>query len=134
MDDIDNISLSNCFFLIKYFFGKLIYLVNFSKKFELGSYYHNFLLQCIIKDYAIFFTIFFFVNDVLSYINRDFISFDLKSRYLILKINDMAYFLEKRNTVGLFNLKYPLNIRLNFISGYFNKNILGSFIFSLKLK
>lgn len=120
------------FFFNKIFYWKVYLYFYYSKYFKLGYYYHNFLLQCIIKNYNIFFTLFYFINDVFFFVNKNYIKLDLNLKFINLNLTDMAFFLEKRNSVGFFNLSDPLYIRLNFISGYFNKLCLNQFLLYLK--
>lgn len=47
LDDLTHLSVSNYVFLIKFFTGRRIFISKFHSFFNLGSYYHNFMVQLL---------------------------------------------------------------------------------------
>jgi len=111
LDDIMHLSIPNCFYLIKYFFGKRFFISKSFIKFKLGTYYNNFLLQTVIRDSLLYFIITFLTNDILSVLNTESFSIDSKYTFFSIVVKDMSFFSEKKNNVGFFNLKDPLNTK-----------------------
>ena len=134
LDDISSLSISNCFYLIKYFFGRRLFIVKFVTKFNLGLYYVNFFLESIIRNLDMYFYISFLISDIFPFLTFDYISLILKNKYLNIILKDMSFFSEKKNNVGFFNLKDSLNIKFFIFSKFiYNLFVIKNFFSFLKL-
>jgi len=115
IEDIDNLSISNCFFFFKFFFGRKGYYINYDSYFELNVYYYNFIVKCDIKDKNMYFVLWFFLNDIYIYIGLKSVYRIEASNHWDFEINDMYFFSEKYKKIGFFNLKHTVTF-----SFYFN--------------
>ena len=71
-----------------------------------------------------FFPINFLINDIMPVINREFLHVKFFKNCVKFSILDMNIFLEKKNAVGFFNLKEPLNYKFFF----FGINFSGEYL------
>lgn len=134
LDDINSLAISNCFYLIKFFFGRRLFIVRFFTKFNLGSYYINFFLESVIRNFDIYFYISFLISDIFPFLTFDYVSLILKKEYIHILLKDMSFFSEKKNNVGFFNLKDSLNIKFFIFSKYFlNLFVIKNFFSFYKL-
>lgn len=103
--DLNNLSLSNYFFFFKYFFGKIPYFLNYKYNFKLNVNYFSFFILCSFKKKDLFYIFFFFINDIYSLISKNSIVLKKELNYWEYIINDMNFFIEKKNSIGFFHLK-----------------------------
>lgn len=105
LTDLNNLSISNYYFFFKYFFGKIPFFFNYKYTFKLNISYFNFLILCNIKKKEIYYIFFFFINDIYWLISKKSINIKKFPTYWEFLINDMNFFIEKKNSIGFFNLK-----------------------------
>jgi hypothetical protein len=78
----------------------------------------------------LYFFLSYMSDDVSGLINKEFLYHKFYLNFIKLVIKDMAFFTEKKNNVGFFNLKDFLNIKL-FCGGidfkYLKRNVLHLF-------
>ena len=115
--DLSNSSVLSYLFFFKYYFGILPFFTNYKHEFKLNVHYYSFLIEYSFYKRIMYFYLFFFVNDIYYMINKLNISNNKLSNYWEFIINDMNFFLEKKNSLGFFNLKHNLYYQF-----YFNKN------------
>jgi len=122
--DINNLSISNYYFFFKYFFGKIPFFYNYKHSFKLNVNYYNFFIMYNFKKKEIYYVLFFFINDIYLNISKNLIKLNKEINYWNFMINDMNFFIEKKNSIGFFHLKEYVNFRFtfNFNNGlnYFN--------------
>lgn len=108
LTDINYNGVLSYFFFFKYYFGIIPYFNNYKHEFKLNVHYYNFSIEYILKNKQKYFSIYFFLNDIYYIINKLYISHNKSINYWEYVIKDMNFFLEKKNSLGFFNLKYPL--------------------------
>jgi hypothetical protein len=116
--DINNNNILSSLFFFKYYFGVMPYFSNYKSEFKLNVYYYNFLIEYVYKKKSLFFPLYYFINDIYYFINKINLKILLCKDYWECYINDMNFFLEKKNSLGFFNLKYKLYLQLFFNINY----------------
>ena len=129
--DLSNSSVLSYLFFFKYYFGILPFYTNYKHEFKLNVHYYTFLIEYSFYKRIMYFYLFFFVNDIYYMINKLNISNKKFSNYWEFIINDMNFFLEKKNSLGFFNLKDNLHYQFYFNNNKFNYLNLFS-LFKLK--
>lgn len=114
LTDLNNLSISNYYFFFKYFFGKIPFFFNYKYTFKLNISYFNFLILCNIRKKEIYYVFFFFLNDIYSLISKKMIDIKKFKNYWEFVINDMNFFIEKKNSIGFFNLKDNITFKFMF--------------------
>jgi hypothetical protein len=109
INDLNSINILSHIFFFKYYFGVLPFFTNYIYKFKLNINYYNFFIQYNFFEKNIYYPLYFFFNDVYYMINKFNLNINKKSNFWNFCINDMNFFIEKKNTLGFFNLKYKLN-------------------------
>lgn len=112
--DLNNLSISNYFFFFKYFFGKIPFFSSYKYNFKLNVSYYNFLVSYNFGKKDIYYTLFFFVNDIYYLISKNSIKINKNLNFWEFTINDMNFFVEKKNSIGFFNLKDYVNFKFVF--------------------
>lgn len=114
ISDLNNLSISNYFFFYKYFFGKIPFFSSYKYNFKLNINYYNFIISYNFKKKYIYYVFFFFVNDIYFTISKNLINIKRESSYWEYTINDMNFFVERKNSIGFFNLKDYVNFQFIF--------------------
>lgn len=112
--DLNSLSISNYYFFFKYFFGKIPFFFNYKYTFKLNISYFNFLILCNIRKKYIYYILFFFINDIYFIISKKMVDIKKDITYWEFIINDMNFFIEKKNSIGFFNLKDNITFKFNF--------------------
>jgi hypothetical protein len=133
--DKDNISISNYFYLFKFFFGKKAFLSKYKTFYNLGIWYYSFKVFIFINKNEVYPILLYFFNDFLNLIEKNFFNFGILNKnfnifYLVLK--DLTIFNEKKTNLGLFNLEDFFNIYLYFSGCDINNSLI--ILKNLKLK
>lgn len=118
--DLNNLSISNYYFFFKYFFGKIPFFSSYKHSFKLNINYYNFIILYNFKKKEIYYVFSFFINDIFSIISKNTIKIIKGCDYWDYIINDMNFFIEKKNSIGFFNLKDNVNFKFNFNNNLFN--------------
>jgi hypothetical protein len=71
-------------------------------------------IQSIYLDRNMYFPISFLLADILPILNREFLVVKIFENFISFLILDMTLFIEKKNNVGLFKLKNPINYKFFF--------------------
>jgi hypothetical protein len=130
--DLDDSCNSNYIYLLKLFFGRRFFVSNYSTIFHLNNLYHSFNIQSIYRGRKMYFPISFLSMAILPVLNKEFLLLKIFENFINIAVLDMNLFTEKKNNVGLFNLKDSLNYKFFFSGVDFNQN--GEFFLSsLKL-
>jgi hypothetical protein len=125
--DLEDLRNSNYFFLLKFYFGRRAFVLNYKTEFSLNVLYHSFMVQFVSRGNNVYFPIIFILNDFKFCLsNKSFKIFRSKNT-LSFKVLDMNIFLERKTNVGFFNLKDKLNIKF-FCSGL---RLQGKYLFCL---
>ena len=109
--DLDSSYISNYFYFFRYFFGILPYYNNYEHKFHLNVHYYNFYLQYFFKNYNIYNFIYIFLNDIYFIINKNYILFYNNQNFFEFIIEDMNFFIERKNTLGFFSLIHSVKFK-----------------------
>ena len=117
--DLNNLSISNYYFFFKYFFGKIPFFSSYKYTFKLNISYYSFIILYNFKKSEIYYVLYFFVNDIYSLISKSSILTKKESSYWEYTINDMNFFIEKKNSIGFFHLKDHINFKFMFNRGDF---------------
>jgi hypothetical protein len=112
--DINTNSLMNYFYFFKYYFSVVPYFSNYVHNFHLNINYYSFFIQYNFYGKKIYYILYFFLNDVYSMLNKTYILLNFNENFFEFTVNDMNFFVEKRSSLGFFNLKH--NINFKFIS------------------
>lgn len=114
LEDLDDVRTFNYFYLFHFFFGNRSFFTKFNSVFSLGRTFYSFNVQSFFLGRLCFFPISFIVNDVLSLINKNNYSYHFYNSAFCMSFYDMNLFLEKKNNLGLFNLRNFLNYKIFF--------------------
>lgn len=118
--ELDDPRVFNYYYLLRFFFGSKAFFSNFRTRFSLGRTFYSFNIVCFFSRRLAYFPVFFLVNDMLYCTNRSNYSFYLEGVSYNLSFYDMNLFLEKKNNLGLFNLRNFLGARLFFSAKNFH--------------
>jgi hypothetical protein len=130
--DINSIFVVNYIYFFKFFFGYLPFFFNYESKFKLNIYYYSFKIQYKFYKNKIYFPLYFFINDIYMFnLNLDF---DKVTKYNFKYIiKDMNFFLEKKNSLGFYNLKHNIVFEIILKNILILKEKLLFSIFKLKI-
>ena len=103
--DINNLSISNYYFFFKYFFGKIPFFSSYKYSFKLNIHYYNFIILYNFGKKEIYYVLSFLINDIYSVISKNAVNIKKELNCWEFSINDMNFFLEKKNSIGFFHLK-----------------------------
>lgn len=133
LTDINNQSILSCIFFFKYYFGIVPFFYNYKYIFKLNINYFNFLIEYNFVDKLLYAPLFYFINDIYYMINKMHISCIKFKNYWEYTIHDMNFFLEKKNSLGFFNLKHKLVIQLYYSNkSNWNFNLFDTYKIKLK--
>ena len=116
LEDLDDVRTFNYFYIFRFFLGNKSFFTKFKSDFRLGHTFYSFHVQSFFSGRFCFFPVSFLVNDVLSVININTYSYFCSGSVFCMSFYDLNFFLEKKNNLGLFNLKNVLNCKLFFSS------------------
>lgn len=122
--DINTSAILSSFFFFKYYFGVIPFFNKYQSEFKLNIYYYSFSIEYIFKNIFIYYSLYFFINDIYFMINKLSIQFSKFQYFWEIYIKDMNFFLEKKNSLGFFYLKYHLFFNLFFDTKYNLLNLL----------
>jgi hypothetical protein len=123
IQDLNNLALSNYYYYFKYFFGKIPFFSSYKYTFKLNISYYNFIILYNFKKKDIYYVFYFLINDIYSFISKNAINIKKENNYWEFTINDMNFFIEKKNSIGFFHLKDYVNFKCIFNNlwlDYFN--------------
>jgi len=89
--DLNNPSTFNYFYFFRFFFGQKAMLTKRATIFKLGVVYHSFNVQIILLHKYLFFSLFFLANDILPFLNKDFLKIKFLKKSLNIIILDIIY-------------------------------------------
>jgi len=112
--DLNNLSISNYYYFFKYFFGKIPFFSSYKYSFKLNISYYNFMILYNFKKKDIYYILIFLVNDIYSLISKNAINIKKEFNYWEYIINDMNFFVEKKNSIGFFFLKDHIHFKFIF--------------------
>ncbi len=122
LENLEDISVMNYAYLVRFFFGRKVFLSNYKCKFHRGIFYYSFIIQSLIKKMDLYYILFFYVIDIKVHLSFEYIDIKVTKEYFELKIKDMYIFLEKKNNLGLFNLDEFLSIRISYPDYWYIKD------------
>jgi hypothetical protein len=129
--DLSSNTILSYLFFFKYYFGVLPFFTNYQHEFKLNVHYYSFLIESSFFHKKMYPILYFFINDIYYMINKFNIVNKKDIKFLEYVINDMNFFLEKKNSLGFFYLKHNLYFR--FFPKKINNNYLNLFyLFKLK--
>lgn len=132
LNDINNISILSHIFFFKYYFGIMPFFANYVYKFKLNTHYYNFFIQYNFFKKNMYYPIYFFFNDVYFMINKSNRYLEKQLNLWTFYIKDMNFFIEKKNTLGFFNLKYK--ICFDFFFNHNQKIIIDNLFYIFKYR
>ena len=111
LEDLNDVRLYNYLYFFRFFFGVRAFFTNYRFKAGFFKSVYDFKVYIFLRRDLLFFGLGFFVNDVLPFVDRDFLEVKLLRKYkVIFRLRDMNFFSEKKTNLGLFNLKDFLNL------------------------
>jgi len=108
LTDLSSSTVLSYLFFFKYYFGILPFFTNYKHEFKLNIHYYSFLIESTFYSRVMYAYLFFFINDIYYMINKLHIANKSYYKYWEFVINDMNFFLEKKNSLGFFYLKHNL--------------------------
>jgi hypothetical protein len=132
LTEINHTSILSCIFFFKYYFGIIPFFNNYKYLFKLNINYFDFTIEYHFVKNLMYYVIFYFINDVYYMINKIHLNKKDYVNYWEYTITDMNFFIEKKNSLGFFNLKYNLIIQM-----YSHLNGIGTspfYLFKIDLK
>lgn len=130
--DLNSNAILSYLFFFKYYFGVLPFFVNYQHEFKLNVHYYSFLIENTFFNKIMYSHLFFFVNDIYYMINKLNIVNKNYLNYWEFVINDMNFFLEKKNSLGFFNLKHNLYFQFFYKNNNKFKYLNLFYLFKLK--
>lgn len=128
LTEINNQSILSCIFFFKYYFGIIPFLKNYKHEFKLNIHYFSFFIEYSFYDKIMYYVLFYFINDIYYMINKLYLLNTKFTNYWEFIINDMNFFVEKKNSLGFFNLKHKLIIQMHFFNIYkWDFNLLNTY-------
>jgi hypothetical protein len=118
--DLSNNTVLSYLFFFKYYFGILPFFTNYQHEFKLNVHYYSFFIESTFYHKRMYSSLIFFINDIYYMINKSSIINKKNINYLEYVINDMNFFLEKKNSLGFFNLKHNLCFRFYYKNDKYN--------------
>jgi hypothetical protein len=115
ISDLSNTSILSHIFFFKYYFGVIPFYTNYFYKFKLNVHYYSFFIQYNFFKKNIYYPLYFFFNDIYYMINKSNIIIIKEFNFWSFSIKDMNFFIEKKNTLGFFNLKHKLTFKICWI-------------------
>jgi hypothetical protein len=111
LTDINNQSILSCIFFFKYYFGIIPFFKNYKHEFKLNIHYFSFVIEYSFYNKAMYYVLYYFINDIYFMINKMYLLNSKFKNYWEFIVNDMKFFIEKKNSLGFFNLKHKLIIQ-----------------------
>jgi hypothetical protein len=111
LTDINNQSILSCIFFFKYYFGIIPFFKNYKHEFKLNIHYFSFVIEYSFYNKAMYYVLYYFINDIYFMINKMYLLNSKFKNYWEFIVNDMNFFIEKKNSLGFFNLKHKLIIQ-----------------------
>lgn len=78
LTDLDDLTISNCFYFFRFFLGRNGYYQSYKMKFKLNVYYHSFTIKCDIEKRYMYYSIYMFINEIKN------------TRYLKVQVKEQA--------------------------------------------
>src|SRR6185369_5768228 len=116
VNDLNSFSILNYIYFFKYYFSVIPFFSNYSYKFNLNIDYYSFFIQYTFKNYKIYYPLYFFLNDIYYAINRSFLKVYKNMNFIEYVVNDMNFFVEKKNSLGFFHLKHKIHFKFCFLN------------------
>jgi hypothetical protein len=111
LTDINNQSILSCIFFFKYYFGIIPFFKNYKHEFKLNIHYFSFVIEYSFYNKIMYYVLYYFINDIYFMINKMYLLNSKFKNYWEFIVNDMNFFIEKKNSLGFFNLKHKLIIQ-----------------------
>jgi hypothetical protein len=128
LTDLNSYPILSSLFFFKYYFGVTPYFTKYKHVFKLNVNYFNFTLEYNFVGKFIYAPLFYFINDIYYMINKAYLICTKSLNYWEYHVTDMNFFVEKKNTLGFFNLKHHLFIKLYYKNPYnWNLNLFDTF-------
>lgn len=135
LTELNNQSVLSYLFFFKYYFGVVPFLNNYKHYFKLNIHYFNFTIEYHFLNKILYYSLFYFINDIYYMINRLYLTKKDFKNYWEYIIYDMNFFLEKKNSLGFFNLKHNLIIQIYILNiNNWDFNLLNTFKLSNESK
>lgn len=120
-ETLDDVRIYNYHYFFKFFLGERAFFSGYKSLFNLGKTTLNVKIQLILNKKDVFFSLLFFSNDVLpfldlGYLSSNYFKQNLNIHVFTFLIKDMNIFVEKKTNIGLFNLKDALHFQIKFLS------------------
>lgn len=119
LTDINNQSILSCIFFFKYYFGIVPFFKNYKHEFKLNIHYFSFVIEYSFYNKVMYYVLYYFINDIYFMINKMYLLNSKFKNYWEFMVNDMNFFIEKKNSLGFFNLKHKLIIQMH-VSNIYN--------------
>lgn len=113
LSDINNQSILSCIFFFKYYFGIVPFFKNYKHEFKLNIHYFSFVIEYSFYNKVMYYVLYYFINDIYYMINKMYLLNTKFKNYWEFMVNDMNFFIEKKNSLGFFNLKHKLIIQMH---------------------
>src|SRR5690606_12869166 len=113
LTDINNQSILSCIFFFKYYFGIIPFFKNYKHEFKLNIHYFSFVIEYSFYNKVMYYVLYYFINDIYYMINKMYLLNTKFKNYWEFMVNDMNFFIEKKNSLGFFNLKHKLIIQMH---------------------
>ena len=81
LTEMNQTTVLSCLFFFKYYFGVIPFFSNYSYFFKLNISYFNFLIEYNFIKSLMFYSFFYFLNDVIYMINKIHVSYKITKNY-----------------------------------------------------
>lgn len=126
LDNLDDVSIYNYFYLFRFFFGKKAFFTKERILFSLRKYYYTFEIRIIFSKKDIFYPIAVYLNEFQNLLLDEFVAnfaYSPLSYSFVIRLFDLTLFMEKKTNLGLFHLRHCLNLKFFLVGGSFNDNL-----------
>jgi hypothetical protein len=114
LDDLLHLKLSNYFYFFRFFFGKKGVITKIKSNFELNILYHSFSIRIMQNKYDLNYTILFLLEEIFPALNLNYLQWIRSKNFYIFEILDMNIFIDKKTSIGFFNLDDNLKFKFFF--------------------
>lgn len=110
---LEDSSLYNYFYLIRFFFANKAYISNYKFFYSLRVNYYSFTINCNFYKTRAYLTLALILNDVMPFVNKRTIKkYFISTKALHVTLNDVSLFSEKKTNMGLYNLNERFNYEI----------------------
>jgi hypothetical protein len=112
IENFKKVEIYNYLYLYKFFFGKSGFISKYKTYLESGNYSYSFSVLLVLNNKRVYQSLFLLFNDLFIFSNKSYLKFKRNKEFITFIFSDINIFSEKKDNLGLFNLKSNLHIQV----------------------